>query len=259
MLKDQDGSKGCEINKIQKKINDLLDCEEIMWQQRSKVQWMGLGDCNTRYFHTKTSARKKKNTISKIMDERGNWRDFSLEIAKVAVSYFERLYMTSNPDKILEVVEAIDPKVSTDMNQSLIKQFTRDEVEAALKQMHPSKSPGPDGMPALFYQKYWDIVGSDVVSMILNVLNSNTSMADINKTYITLIPKVNNPAKMTDFRPISLCNVIYKLISKVLANRLKLVLPQVISENQSAFLFERLITDNALIAFELMHYLDHKR
>ena len=259
MLKDQDGSKGCEINKIQKKINDLLDCEEIMWQQRSKVQWMGLGYRNTRYFHTKTSARKKKNTISKIMDERGNWRDFSLEIAKVAVSYFERLYMTSNPDKILEVVEAIDPKVSTDMNQSLIKQFTRDEVEAALKQMHPSKSPGPDGMPALFYQKYWDIVGSDVVSMILNVLNSNTSMADINKTYITLIPKVNNPAKMTDFRPISLCNVIYKLISKVLANRLKLVLPQVISENQSAFLFERLITDNALIAFELMHYLDHKR
>ena len=193
------------------------------------------------------------------MDERGNWRDSALEITEVAVSYFERLYMTSNPDKILEVVEAIDMKVSADMNQILIKQFIRDEVEAALKQMHPSKSPGPDGMPALFYQKYWDIVGSDVMNMILNILNSNTSMADINKTYITLIPKINNPAKMTDFRPISLCNVIYKLISKVLVNRLKLVLLQVISENQSVFLSERLIIDNVLIAFELMHYLDHKR
>ena len=193
------------------------------------------------------------------MDERGNWRNFALEIAEVIVFYFERLYMTSNLNKILEVVEAIDPKVSVDMNQSLIKQFTRDRVEAALKQMHPSKSHGPDGMPALFYQKYWDIVGSDVVSMILNVLNYNTSMADINRTYITLIPKINNPAKMTDFRPISLCNVIYKLILKVLANCLKLVLPQVISENQSAFLSERLIIDNVLIAFELMHYLDHKR
>ena len=133
MLRDHDGSNGFEINKIRKEINDLLDCEEIMWHQRSKVQWMGLGDRNTRYFHTKASERKKKNTISKILDERGMWKESALEIAEVAVSYFEKLYRTSNPDKIAEVVEAIDPKVSAEMNQSLIKQFTRDEVEAALK------------------------------------------------------------------------------------------------------------------------------
>ena len=93
MLRDHDGSNGCEINKIRKEINNLLDYEEIMWQKRSKVQWMGLGDRNTKYFHTKASERKKKNIISKIMDERGNWRESALEIAKVAVSYFEKLYM----------------------------------------------------------------------------------------------------------------------------------------------------------------------
>ena len=95
--------------------------------------------------------------------------------------------------------------------------------------------------------------------MILNVLNSNMSMTEINKTNNTLVPKIKNPTKMTDFRPISLCNVKYKLISKVLANRLKVILPYIIFENQSAFLSGRLITDNVLIAFEHMHYLEHKK
>ena len=83
-------------------------------------------------------------------------------------------------------------------------------------------------------------------------------MAEINKTNIALIPKIKHPTRMTEFRPINLCNVVYKLISKVLANRLKVVLPLVIAENQSAFAADRLIIDNVLVTFELMHYLNHK-
>ena len=93
----------------------------------------------------------------------------------------------------------------------------------------------------------------------LNVLNLNMPMTEINKTNITLVPKVKNPTKMMDFRPISLCNVKYKLISKVLANRLKVILPYIIFENQSTFLFGRLINDNVLVVFELIHYLDHNK
>ena len=198
-----------------------------MWQQKAKVQWLGLGDRNTKYFHTKASERKKKNTILGLVDE--------------------------------EVIVTIPTRITEEMNQFLTKELTKEEVKKALKQMHPTKAPGPKCMSAIFFQKYWYIVGNDIICMVLNVLNSNMSMAEINRTNITLVPKTKNATKMTEFRPISLCNVVYKLVFKVLANRLKTILPQIITENQSAFLHERLITDNVLVAFELMHYLDHKR
>lgn len=94
--------------------------------------------------------------------------------------------------------------------------------------------------------------------MVLNVLNRNLPIGEINKTNIALVPKTKSPKCMTEFIPISLCNVIYKLISRTLANYLKALLPLLISENQSAFTSNRLITDNVLVAFELMHYLHHK-
>ena len=259
VLRDRDGSLGSEINSVRKEINDLLDSEEIMWHQRSRMQWMMLGDRNTRYFHSKALDRKRKNAISRIMDENGIWHETKEGIANVVVYYFEKLYTTSYPSHILEITDTIPTKVSSEMNQSLIKDFTKEEVLAALKQMHPTKAPSPDDMSAIFFQKYWDVVGNDVTSMVLNVLNCNKSIVEINKTYITLVPKTKSPTKMTEYKPISLCNVVYKLISKVLANRLKVTLPQLITENQSVFLSERLITDNVLVAFEVMHYLEHKR
>ena len=259
VLRDRDGSLGSEINNVRKEINDLLDSEEIMRHQRSRMQWMMLGDRNTRYFHSKALDRKRKNAISRIMDENGIWHETKEGIANVVVSYFEKLYTTSYPSHILEITDTIPTKVSSEMNQSLIKDFTKEEVLAALKQMHPTKAPSPDDMSAIFFQKYWDVVGNDVTSMVLNVLNCNKSIVEINKTYITLVPKTKSPTKMTEYKPISLCNVVYKLISKVLANRLKVTLPHLITENQSVFLSERLITDNVLVAFEVMHYLEHKR
>ena len=159
---------------------------------------------------------------------------------------FQNLYTSSHPSQISEVTDTISARVIDEMNQNLIQTFTRSEVEAALKQMHPTKAPGPNGMSAIFFQKYWDVVGNDITCMVLNVLNRNMSMSNINRTNITLVPKINNPSKMTDFRPISLSNVVYKLVAKVLANRLKVVLPHIISENQSVFLSKRLITDNVL-------------
>ena len=107
------------------------------------------------------------------------------------------------------------------MNEKLLAVFKAEEVWQALQQMHPTKAPGPDGMSPIFYQHYWDIVGPDVVNCVLEVLNSGVLPCTLNETFICLIPKVSSPQKITEYRPISLCNVVYKIISKLLANRLK--------------------------------------
>ena len=216
---------------LRKEINELLDSEEIKWHQISNVQWLDLGNRNTKYFRTRAPDRRMRNTISCIMDENGTWHDSIDDIAEVAMSYFKNIYSSSYPTRISEVLDTIPTKAAEEMNQLLIQEFTREEIEVALNQMHPTKAPGPDGMSAIFFQKYWGIVGNDVICMVLNVLNSNMSMVEINITNITLMPKIKSPTKMTDFRPISLCNIVYKLISKVLANRLKVIISQIISEN----------------------------
>ena len=97
-----------------------------------------------------------------------------------------------------------------------------------------------------------------ITNIVFNVFNNDVLVAELNKTNISLIPKTNSPKKMTDFRPISLCNVVYKLISKILANRLKALIPHIVTEYQSAFTSDRLITNNVIVAFELMHFLNHK-
>jgi len=139
------------------------------------------------------------------------------------------------------------------MNHSLGHPYTCEEIDLALKQMHPHKAPGPNGMNAFFFQKFWDSIGGDVSAAVLSILNGHLIPHNLNHTYIALIPKKPKPELSSDFRPISLCNVVYKLITKVIANRVKPLLPSIISDTQGAFTQGRLISDNILIAYEVFH------
>ena len=181
------------------------------------------------------------------------------EIAKVATNYFDSLFNAGVCDQIQECLNAVEHRITPDMHQILSSEFTVDEIKVALFQMGPTKAPGPDGMSALFYQKFWHLMGDNVVSAVLDYLNPGVMLPDINHTNIVLIPKVKNPKKMSDFRPISLCNVIYKIIYKVLANRLKQILPAITSPTQSAFVLGCLIIDNILVAYEMLHTMNSSK
>ncbi len=213
------------INGLRRELNTLLEKEENMWRQRSRVSWLTQGDRNTKYFHERASQRRRRNSISRLCDERGSWHDSNEGMAELMTEYYTTLFTTSHLTNLDEAVADVPKVVTVEMNNNLIRDFRAEEVEQAIKQMAPSKAPGPNGMPSIFYQKYWHVVGSDVITTMLSCLNSSCLLKSINHTFITLIPKVKNPEKVTDFHPISLCNVIYKLVSKVLANILKLILP----------------------------------
>ena len=129
----------------------------------------------------------------------------------------------------------------------------------ALKQMYPLKAPGLDGMPPLFFQHFWPKISNVVTVIVLDFLNLGISPPKFNETHIVLIPKCKEPKKITEYRPISLCSVVYKIASKAIANRLKNILLTIISDTQSAFVHGRLITDNVLVAFEAMHHISKKK
>ena len=124
------------------------------------------------------------------------------------------------------VRDAAPSKVTPDMNLLLPAPYSGDEVKTALFQMYPTKAPGPDGYPAHFFQRHWELCGGEVTKVVLRILRGEEGSEAINETILVLIPKVKDPSDLTQFRPISLCNVVYKIISKMLANRLKMILPR---------------------------------
>ena len=150
-------------------------------------------------------------------------------------------------------------KVSEEMVEILERPFMEAELDAALFQMAPNKAPGVDGFNAGFYQMHWQLIRPCVMGAVLGFLNGGELPVDVNKTLLVLIPKVINPQDLSQYRPISLCNVLYKLCSKTMANRLRLILEDIISQEQSAFVPGRLITDNILIVYECIHYLRNKK
>ncbi|KAM1255704.1 hypothetical protein PS1_030066 [Malus domestica] len=154
------------------------------------------------------------------------WQEFPDAIEHVVMDYFRKIFLSQRVllNAMSEVTDAVVPKVTPDMNAELLKPYTKEEIKLALFQMHHSKSPGKDGMSPLFYQKFWHIVGEDVVEAVWSFLTLGRLLHEACFTHVVLIPKVNEPQDMTQLRPISLCNVAYKIGAKVLANRLILSL-----------------------------------
>lgn len=248
-----------EIRQALDRMNELLYREEMLWLQRSRISWLKEGDRNTKFFHSKAVWRAKKNRISRLRASDGTIHNTATTMEKLATDYFKEIYKADPNLDQASVSQLFQKKVTAAMNENLCKEFTDEEIADALFQIGPLKAPGPDGFPVRFYQRNWATIKSDVVAAVKEFFHSGIMPEGANETAIVLIPKIDQPVELKDFRPISLCNVLYKIVSKCLVNRLRSILDELISVNQSAFVPGRLITDNALLAFECFHFIQKNK
>lgn len=226
---------------------DALCKEEILLKQKSRVNWLKLGDANNKFFFNSCNGRWNTNKILSLVDDEGTVHTTHRDISSVAVNYFEATLGSETH------VEPIDPEVvlpciSTEQQSSLSRNFSSTDILNGFKHMAKNKCPGPDGFTAEFYIAAWGTIGNDVIAGILHFFDTLHLPRIINSTAIALVPKTDCPSHIIDFRPISCCNTIYKCISRLLASRLQKILPSYISKNQTAFIKQRSIGDNVMLA-----------
>ena len=191
------------------------------------------------------SQRHRRHHISAIVRSDGMLTSSAEEVGRVFVSYYKELLGTSKQTIPLraDVVQS-GACVNADSYDFLLSPVSADDIKRVLFSMDDNKAPGPDGYTSAFFKKAWNIVGEDFCSAVKDFFSSGEMLKQLNHSTIALVPKSANANSAADYRPISCCNVTYKVISKLLAERLAHVLKDIISPSHNAFLSGRLIADN---------------
>lgn len=255
-LENPNGETIKEEVKAHEKWQRLAELEEGYLKQKSKLHWLDVGDGNNRTFHSAAKVREVRNNIHEIKCPNGEIAKTEEEINKEAERFFEE-FMTTQPEDfegaIVETLkDLLNFQCSEEDCKNLLKEVSKEEIKGVLFKMPGSKAPGPDGYTMEFFKETWTIIGEDVTVAVQSFFVKGFLPKGLNSTILSLIPKKITAKEMKDYRPISCCNILYKLISKILANRLKSILPKCISWNQSAFIKGRLLMENVLLATEIV-------
>jgi len=236
--------------------------EEMLWWQNSRVKWLKDGEKNTKFFHSTTFQRRMHNNITHIQNEQGIKVEKHEEIETELLNYFRQVHREPNNDRsqaIEKITQNIPKLISEEHNQMLLKPVNIQEVELAIRQLKVGKAPGPNGFTSNFSHIFWDLIKMEVWQVVEESRSLQWMFLGVNYTFIALVPKVDQPSTPNKYRPIALCNIIYKIVSKIIASRLKLLLPLIISLEQSGYVEGRQITDRIILTHEIIHSLRSPR
>nr|XP_027082134.1 uncharacterized protein LOC113704429 [Coffea arabica] len=247
-----------QLHQAQARLSRALAMEEALWKQRSRVKWLQLGDRNTSFFHAVVKQRRMQAVIHGVQDANQEWVTEDARIGAEAIKYFSSLFSMEEAPASSEVLGVIPKLLSEDDNEQLQNMPSFEEVRDVVFAMDGDSAAGPDGFTGKFFTSSWDIIGRDVYRAVLNFFCGEELPRQVTATSIILLAKVARTKSFSEFRPISLCNFVDKILSKILAARLAPILPKIISTNQSGFVRGRLISDNYLLAQELLSNMGSK-
>eukprot|EP00253_Pinus_taeda_P028088 PITA_28088 len=236
--------------------------EETLWKQKSRIQWLREGEQNTKFFHRSALDHRSANRILELKNNAGEILKNHNDISALLSDHFKSIAQEppiNREEAIKELTTAIPKSITSEQNWALCREISLEEVEEAIRSMPNDKAPGPNGFTINFYKACWSIVKQEVWEVVEDSRRSGTILKSINSIFLALIPKVEEAKTPDKFRPIALCNVIYKIISKFIANILKTILPGIISEEQLGYVEGRKILDNILLAQEMIHSLHSRK
>ncbi|XP_073133059.1 uncharacterized protein [Henckelia pumila] len=228
-----------------------LAMEEAFWKQKASAKWLVYCEKNTKLFHNMVARRRSRNNIFRIWDEGVALETPSL-IRSLLCVFFQNLLIGEPTAPNKPYFDHIPVLIDEANNLSLMAPFTEQEVFDSVFSLHEDSSAGPDGFSAGFFRRCWDIFKVDLIEAVRDFWAGSSLPRSLIATTVILIPKTKAPQRWSDFWPISFCNVSNNIITKLITIRLSRILPKIISPSQSGFIAGRLISDNILLAQEMM-------
>eukprot|EP00253_Pinus_taeda_P027218 PITA_27218 len=247
---------------INNQLEERRKQEEIYWRQKSRIRWLKEGERNTKFFHRTTVQRRMHNKIPFIHNQEGVKVEEHEKIEEVLLNHFQQVHQEQAVDRqraIGRITSNIPKLVTEEHNELLMSPIQAQEVDEAMAQLKEGKALGPDGFTTTFFHAFWDLIKEELWQVVEESRALRWLLPSLNSTFITLIPKEENSLTPEKFRPIALCNVLYKVISKVIANRLKPLLPMLISPEQSGYVEGRQIMDGIILTHEIIHSLKQSK
>ncbi|KAL2248255.1 UNVERIFIED_CONTAM: hypothetical protein Sindi_2677800 [Sesamum indicum] len=243
------------LNRQNAALVHALKLESEFWRQKSNCKWLEAGERNTKFFHASVKKKRLKSRISRVMDNQQEITD-SAQIKDSAVHFFESLLSDTSATSLPHDFPFQFPQIHQDVLSNLCQPPSHDDIKEVVFSINKDSVAGPDGFSSAFFQACWNTIAEDVHAAVMDFFRGTPMPRSFSATSIILIPKNDSPQSWSEFRPISLCNVTNKILSKLFYTKISQALPDLISPSQSGFVPGRLIADNILLAEEMTHHLD---